>query len=75
MPHDQAERSPIGRSVLGGASCGLTYDAALLDAVAREGRLRRPLRLHRWHIDASGNATSSAADRGEDGPVRSTTTA
>ncbi len=48
MAKDSAERSPIGRTVLGGAACGFTYDGALLDAVAREERLRRPLRLHRW---------------------------
>ena len=49
MAKDSAERSPIGRTVLGGAACGFTYDGALLDAVAREERLRRPLRLDRWH--------------------------
>ena len=48
MAQDNAERSPIGRTVLGGAACGFTYDSALQDAVAREERLRRPLRLDRW---------------------------
>jgi hypothetical protein len=48
MAQDNAERSPIGRTVLGGAACGFTYDGALQDAVAREERLRRPLRLDRW---------------------------
>ena len=48
MAKDSAERSPIGRTVLGGAACGFTYDGALLDAVAREERLRRPLRLGWW---------------------------
>jgi hypothetical protein len=48
MAQDNAERSPIGRTALGGAACGFSYDAALADAVAREERLRRPLRLARW---------------------------
>ena len=48
MAQDDAERFPIGRTALGGAACGLTYDGALQDAVAREGRLRRPLRLPQW---------------------------
>jgi hypothetical protein len=48
MAQDNAERSPIGRTALGGAACGLTYDGAMQDAVAREDRLRRPLRLGRW---------------------------
>jgi hypothetical protein len=48
MAHQDAERFPIGRTALGGAACGLTYDGALQDAVAREERLRRPLRLGRW---------------------------
>ena len=48
MKQDNAERSPSGRTALGGASCGLTYDGAMRDAVAREDRLRRPLRLKRW---------------------------
>jgi len=48
MVQDNAERFPIGRTALGGAACGLTYDGAVQDAVAREERLRRPLRLARW---------------------------
>ncbi len=48
MAQKDAERFPIGRTALGGAACGLTYDGALQDAVAREDRLRRPLRLARW---------------------------
>ncbi len=48
MAQDNAERFPTGRTALGGAACGLTYDGALQDAVARESRLRRPLRLPRW---------------------------
>jgi hypothetical protein len=48
MAQNDAERFPIGRTALGGAACGLTYDGALQDAVARENRLRRPLRLARW---------------------------
>ena len=48
MVQKGAERFPIGRTALGGAACGLTYDGALQDAVAREERLRRPLRLAPW---------------------------
>ena len=75
MPNDQTERSPNGRSVMGGASCGLTYDASLLDALAREDRLRRPLRLRRWHSDASGAGLTKSADRSEPVPAGSATTA
>ena len=49
MTQDNAKRSPSGRSALGGAACGLTYDGVTQDAMAREDRLRRPLKLHRWH--------------------------
>jgi hypothetical protein len=49
MALSDSERLPLGRPVLGGASCGFTYDGALQDAVAREERIRRPLRLPRWH--------------------------
>jgi hypothetical protein len=59
MPQDNAERSPIGRTALGGAACGFTYDGALQDAVAREERLRRPLRLCRWQ-DARRAAPADA---------------
>ena len=50
MPQVQkdAERFPIGRTVLGGAAGGFTYNGALQDAIAREDRLRRPLRLPTW---------------------------
>ncbi len=48
MAQKTAEHPPIGRTALGGAACGFTYDAALQDTVAREERLRRPLRLARW---------------------------
>ncbi len=48
MAQDNAERFPIGRTALGGAACGLTYDGAVQDAVACEERQRRPLRLARW---------------------------
>lgn len=48
MARDNAERLPIGRTILGGSACGFTYDGALQDAVAREDRLRRPLRLAKW---------------------------
>ena len=48
MAQDNAERVPIGRTALGGAACGFTYDGALLDAVARERGLRRPLGTDRW---------------------------
>lgn len=54
MAQDNAERSPTGRTALGGAACGFTYDAALQDAVAREGRLRRPLKLKQWQDEARG---------------------
>ena len=48
MAQDNAERVPIGRTALGGAAGGFTYDGAMLDAVAREGGLRRSLRMDRW---------------------------
>ncbi len=48
MTQKDAERFPVGRTVLGGAAAGFTYDGAMQDAVAREDRLRRPLRLGRW---------------------------
>ncbi len=48
MAQNNAERPSSGRTALGGAACGFTYDAAMQDVVAREGRLRRPLRLKRW---------------------------
>jgi hypothetical protein len=48
MAQDNAERSPFGRSALGGAAGGFTYDGVMQDAVAREDRLRRTLRLKRW---------------------------
>jgi len=51
MAQDNAGRSSSGRSALGGAACGFTFDGALQDAVAREDRLRRPLRLKRWQED------------------------
>ena len=51
MMQSDADRSSFGRTVLGGAAGGFTYDAAMLDAVAREERLRRPLRLKRWQDD------------------------
>lgn len=53
MAQDDAKRFPIGRTALGGAACGFTYDGALQDAVAREDRLRRPLRLARWQAAAN----------------------
>ena len=59
MAQDNAERFPIGRTALGGAACGLTYDGAVQDAVAREERLRRPFRLARWQ-DARNPAHRSA---------------
>jgi hypothetical protein len=48
MAQNDAERFPIGRTALGGAAAGFTYDGALQDAVAREQRLSRPLRLPAW---------------------------
>jgi hypothetical protein len=62
MAKDGLERSPIGRTVLGGAAGGFTYDGALSDAVAREERLRRPLRLGRWQGDAGRAAPPLPAD-------------
>ena len=58
MAKQDAERFPIGRTALGGASCGFTYDAAVQDAVARESRLRRPLRLDRWRPGPSPDPRS-----------------
>ena len=48
MAQDNAERFSSGRTALGGAACGLTYDGAMRDAVARDDRLRRSLKLKRW---------------------------
>ncbi len=52
MARNNAQRPSCGRTALGGAACGFTYDAAMQDAVARESRLRRPLRLKRWQHEA-----------------------
>ena len=52
MAQDSAERSLVGRTALGGAACGFTYDGAMQDAVAREERLRRQLRLPPWQTAA-----------------------
>lgn len=65
MAQNNAERSSSGRTALGGASCGFTYDAAMLDAVARENRLRRPLRLKRWQNASPRAATPAEAQRHE----------
>jgi hypothetical protein len=71
MAHQEAERSPIGRTALGGAACGFTYDAATQDAVAREQRLRRPLRLDRWDRAAAGRlAVADGAGREAAEPAR-----
>jgi hypothetical protein len=51
MAQDNARPSPSGRSALGGAAGGFTYDGAMQDVMAREDQLRRPLRLKRWHDD------------------------
>ena len=48
MAQDNARPSPSGRSALGGAAGGFTYDGAMQDVMAREDQLRRPLRLKRW---------------------------
>jgi hypothetical protein len=61
MAQNDAERPSSGRTALGGAACGFTYDAAMLDAVAREGRLRRPLRLQRWQDEAQRSRPSPPA--------------
>ena len=63
MAQDNAGRSPVGRTALGGAACGFTYDAALQDAVAREERLRRPLRLARWQDARRVAGSPVGADR------------
>ncbi|MBD0271154.1 MAG: hypothetical protein ICV73_04415 [Acetobacteraceae bacterium] len=62
MERNNAGRfSSSGRTALGGAAAGFTYDAAMLDAVAREERLRRPLRLKRWQGEAARGETPTAA--------------
>jgi hypothetical protein len=61
MAQNNAGRSPYGRTALGGAAAGFTYDAAMLDAVAREERLRRPLRLKHWQAEAARGQTPTAA--------------
>ncbi len=66
MAQDNAERFPIGRTALGGAACGLTYDGAVQDAVAREERLRRPLRLARWQDEARKASYPTAAGIGRE---------
>lgn len=74
MARDNAERFPIGRTALGGAACGLTYDGALQDAVAREDRLRRPLRLARWQDvppRSPAGSPSGSMDREHAEPARS----
>ena len=64
MAQDNAKRVPIGRTALGGAAAGFTYDGALLDAGAREGGLRRPVRMDRWE------AIPRSAERAEAGTSR-----
>jgi len=74
MPQVQkdAERFPIGRTALGGAAGGFTYDGALQDAVAREERLRRPLRLSAWpERQTRPEALTSNLPREQDEPARS----
>ena len=71
MAQDNAERSPSGRTALGGAACGLTYDGAMRDAVAREDRLRRPLGLKRWQ-DAQRSSPANVARREQLEPESST---
>ena len=65
MAQNNAERSSSGRTALGGAACGFTYDAAMLDAVAREDRLRRPLSLKRWQNEVRRTQTPVEARRHE----------
>lgn len=48
MLEESAKRAPVGRTALGGAAGGFTYDGAMQDAVARDGLLRRQLRLSPW---------------------------
>ena len=70
MAHQDAERFPIGRTALGGAACGLTYDGALQDAVAREDRLRRPLRLDRWRRETARPDSAPGPNREPAEPAR-----
>ena len=71
MAQKDAERFPIGRTALGGASCGFTYDGAMQDAVARESGLRRPLRLAGWQAAAHPVAFTASLHK-EAEPERST---
>jgi hypothetical protein len=73
VAQDDAKRFPIGRTALGGASCGFTYDGAMQDAVARESGLRRPLRLTRWQGATRSTVFASAAHEGaeQERPVSS----
>jgi hypothetical protein len=41
MPRENATRIPPGASLLGGAACGLSYEGALRDAMARDDTTRR----------------------------------
>lgn len=60
MAQDNAERLAFGRTALGGAACGFSYDAATQDAVARETRLRRPLSMTLpWPGAPGANSSSS----------------
>ena len=70
MARNDVELPPIGRTSLGGAACGFTYNAALQDALAREERLRRPLRLGQWQ-NGPGYSPSSDMHRERTEPARS----
>ena len=41
MKQQDSQQFGAGTSILGGAACGLTYEGALRDAVAREDAARR----------------------------------
>jgi hypothetical protein len=71
MAQNNAESFPIGRTALGGAACGFTYDGALQDAVAREDRLRRPMRFSRWQVAQRLTAGSDDREKKIAEPARS----
>lgn len=71
MAQDNAERLPIGRTALGGSAAGFTYDGALQDAVAREGQLRRPLRLAQWQSKQPASSGLHEAAQKSAEPARS----
>lgn len=69
------ELSRIGRTVLGGAAGGFTYDGALRDAIARERSARRAMPpVRRREGEPAPGALPKPARRGDatqDGPSAS----